>query len=65
MTIEELVDHFGSVPVVADELGLSRVAVYKWVNNDRIPTIRQCQIERMTDGKLIADTSGMPFVATR
>lgn len=38
---------------MADALGIGRAAVYQW--GDEPPIDRQCQIEVMTSGALIAD----------
>lgn len=54
MTKAEAVQHFGGVAPLADVLGIRYQAVQQW---DEIPMRRQYEIERLTGGKLIADSS--------
>lgn len=53
MDLNDLKNHYGSIPNAARALGLVRQAVYQW--KDGIPALRQIQIERMTIGALKAD----------
>lgn len=55
MDIRDTIAHFRGVPALADALGVSRSAVYQWRNSQRIPLLRQYQIETLTSGTLRAD----------
>lgn len=55
MTLSEAVSHFGSLAKMARSLGVSTAATARWSNNDRVPMLRQYQIEKLTKGKLKAD----------
>lgn len=50
MTLDQVIDHFGSVAEVASKLGISVQAVYQW--EDGVPNGRQWQIQALTKGKL-------------
>lgn len=62
MKINELLKHFGgnapkplAMTIVAGQLRCSRRTVEYWVQNKRIPPVRQLAIEAVTSGKLKAD----------
>ncbi len=44
--------HFGSRQALADALGITREATYVW--RDDVPYLRQCQLQIITAGKLVA-----------
>lgn len=50
----DVISHFGSVGNVAAALSISSQAVSMWP--DVIPLVRQYQIEKITDGALVADS---------
>lgn len=52
MKVKELIDLYGSQTAAAKALGVSVVAVHKWVKAGVIPELRQYQIEKITKGKL-------------
>jgi DNA-binding transcriptional regulator YdaS (Cro superfamily) len=52
MTKKQVFDHFGGARKVAETLGIATASVYQW--GDRVPLLRQYQIEKMTKGKLKA-----------
>lgn len=54
MRKNDVIHHFGSVGAVAAALGITSQAVSLWP--DTIPLGRQFQLERLTEGKLKADT---------
>lgn len=54
MTRAEAIEHFGSVSALADKLGITTQAIYDW--GDKVPTLRQFQLQIMTEGKLKADS---------
>lgn len=58
MDLNDLKNHYGSIPNAARALGLVRQAVYQW--KDGIPALRQIQIERITVGALKADPECWP-----
>jgi hypothetical protein len=53
MTKNEAIKYFGSSVALARALGITRGAVTNW--GDRIPIVRQYQIQVLTDGSLLAD----------
>jgi biotin operon repressor len=53
MTKQQAIDHFGSGAALARALGITRGSVTNW--GEKIPLVRQCQIEVVTGGKLRAD----------
>lgn len=53
MTMQEVLDHYGSRKQLADALGLWPQTVYAW--GDVIPLSRQYEIEVRTGGALKAD----------
>lgn len=52
MTLHDAISHFGSKARLARALGIQRASVQEW---SEIPIDRQCQIEVITRGRLIAD----------
>jgi hypothetical protein len=53
MTMQEVLEHYGSRKRLADELGLWPQTVYQW--GDTVPLLRQYEIEVRTGGVLKAD----------
>lgn len=53
MDMQSVIQHFGSKSKTARALGLAPASVTLW--GDRVPSLRQLQIERLTGGKLKAD----------
>jgi len=54
MTVEEVFRHYGSRRSIADEVGITYQAVVGWEQVGKISFTRQCHIELLTEGKLIA-----------
>jgi DNA invertase Pin-like site-specific DNA recombinase len=54
MTIEEVIEHFGSITEAARALKVSRPVVYRWQKNG-IPIQYKCYIEYKTKGALKVD----------
>lgn len=54
MSLDEVVDYFGSPSKVAKALGISRQAVALWAE---VPELRQMQIQVLTGNKLVAAKS--------
>ena len=52
-----VIDHFGSLPKAAAALGVSRAAIYQWLEAGLVPELRAYQIQVITDGALQADRS--------
>lgn len=50
MKVADAVRYFGSVQALADELGISPQAVYKW--ESEVPPLRAYELEELTDGEL-------------
>jgi len=51
MTKQQAIQHYGSVAALAAVLNVRVQAVYQWKT---IPMLRQYELERATDGKLVA-----------
>lgn len=49
----KVIEYFGSIPQVADKLGVTHQAVRAW--RDLIPEKSAARLERITKGKLIYD----------
>lgn len=45
MTIEQAIEHFGSVTKLAEALGVTRQTVYNWRRSGEFPKLRQMQTE--------------------
>jgi DNA-binding transcriptional regulator Cro len=54
MTYDDLIEHFGSAPVAAKRLGVSRQLLYYWKANG-IPIGRQALIQITSRNRLICD----------
>lgn len=54
MTLQELIEHFGSQGKVARALGLRQPSVSSWKDKG-VPPLRQLQFEAITRGRLKAD----------
>ena len=55
MKKNEVLSYFGSSTAVAKELGISKQSISQW--GAVIPRLREFEIERITKGKLKANTS--------
>ena len=55
MKVREVLDYYGSQQGTARALGIAQGAVSRWVQQDRVPELRQAQIELLTEGRLRAD----------
>lgn len=55
MTMQELIEHFGSQAAAARAIGVSLQVVSAWNAKNRIPLGRQYEIQVLTCGKLRAD----------
>lgn len=53
MRKSEAIKHFGSVRELAEKLGVTDVAIYKW--DEIIPKGRAYELEKLTKGKLKVD----------
>ena len=53
MKKSDVINYYGSVAAVAEKLGTSDVAIYKWL--EIIPKVRAYELERLTKGKLKFD----------
>lgn len=58
MTYDDVIKHFGTQTKAADALGLSQPSVSEWQQRG-IPFLRQLHIEKLTKGKLKADTKAV------
>lgn len=55
MTMQDLLDHFGTQTAIAKAVGVSLQVVSAWNAKKRIPLGRQYEIQVLTAGKLRAD----------
>lgn len=53
LTFQDIVDHFGGIPAMAERLGILPQAIYQW--DSQIPPGRAFEIQVITKGKLKAD----------
>ncbi len=58
MTKTQAIEHFGSQAAIARALRLAGPSVVNW--GERIPPLRQLQIEQLTGGALKADADILP-----
>ncbi len=56
MSIDQLLEEYGTISNVADKLSVSYQAVQQWVDSDQIPEGRQWQIQVLTEGRLVCDS---------
>lgn len=54
MKTSDAIEHFGTKAAIASALRLQRAAVTQW--GDEVPARRAYELERITGGKLKADT---------
>lgn len=45
MTIEQAIEHFGSVAKLAEALGVTRQTIYNWRRSGEWPQLRQMQAD--------------------
>ena len=55
MTPKQVVEFFETQRKAAKALGVTQQAVARWVSSGEVPSIRQYQIEKITNGKLKVD----------
>lgn len=53
MLTRDAIDYYGSVGALAEALGITRHAIYQW--GETVPLLRQYQLERLTEGYLVAE----------
>jgi len=53
MTMKKALKYFGTQAKIAEALKISQAAVSQW--GDKVPPLRQYQIERITKGELRVD----------
>ena len=58
MTKEDAVAAFGTQIALAKALGITQGTIAGW---DKVPVLRQLQLEALTEGQLKADTECEPF----
>lgn len=54
MKVRDVMKRFLTQTALADALGCAQPSVARWVKNDKIPLLRQYQIEDLTNGALAA-----------
>lgn len=54
MKVQEVLQHFGGITKTAAALHISYHAVRAWREKSEIPQGRQCQIQLLTGGTLVA-----------
>ena len=52
LTVQDLVEFFGSQTALGRALGIKQPSVHEWVSTNHLPIRRAIQIERITDGKI-------------
>lgn len=62
MQTRKAIEHFGSTRKLAEALGITPQAINQWGNV--VPMLRQYELERVTGGKLKADTAKHSATAT-
>lgn len=62
MTPQALLDHFKTAAAAARALKLKQPSISEWIEKGAIPIDRQCQIEIITGGALIADRALLPEI---
>lgn len=58
MKRQKAIDHFGSIPKLAQALKITYEAVRQW--GDEVPELRQYQLEKITNGALKAGDDSQP-----
>jgi hypothetical protein len=58
MTKDEAVREFGTQVALGEALGINQNTVSSW---DKVPILRQLQLEALTKGRLKADAECEPF----
>lgn len=62
MTRTQVIKHFGGKASIARALGISYAAVQQW--GERVPELRQHQLEKITQGLLKAEDSDLTQTTT-
>lgn len=62
MTPQAVVEHFGTIAAAARALDIKGPSISGWIANGEIPIDRQCQIEVITGGRLVADREALNMV---
>lgn len=58
MKVQQAIDHYGSVYKLAYALEVTTAIVYNWIRKDgQIPELYTYKLEKITDGKLRANSS--------
>lgn len=55
MTPDQVISFFETQEKAAKALGITQQAVARWVASGEVPSLRQYQIEKVTNGKLKVD----------
>lgn len=55
MNKDEAIRYYGSASALARAIGVTPAAIFHW--GERVPPLRQIQLERLTCGRLAADPS--------
>jgi len=58
MKLKDILKHFGTQQEAANAIGVEQATVSRWING--IPFTRQCQIQLLTGGKLVAKEFDSP-----
>jgi len=53
MLTKDAIEHFGSPAALAHALGIAAPSIYSW--GEKVPPLRQLQIQQITLGKLRAE----------
>lgn len=62
MNPQQVVEHFGGVTAAATALGIKPPSVSGWIEKGEVPIDRQCQIEVITGGRLVADRRALKMM---
>lgn len=55
MTVSEVLSYYRTQTAVAEALNMKQNSVAGWVQRNRVPLLRQLQIEKKTGGRLKAE----------
>lgn len=64
MTPQDIIEHFGTIAAAARALDIKGPSISGWVSNGEVPIDRQCQIEVVTGGRLMADRGKLNIAET-
>ncbi len=62
-SVQSVIEFFGGISSLAEQLGVTYQAIYRWKERNAIPPRRAIQIEQLTDGHFRREDLAPEFFA--